>query len=61
MSKRTVIASNMTSRANKGLPAMTSQQWLQIIYAFEAAGYQVVKNSETAEFQGLRNLGDAQD
>lgn len=57
MSKRTEIAKKMADN-EKAFEGLTSA-WLNIIYAFERQGYQVVPTSETAEAQaGLRVAGD---
>lgn len=50
MSKRTDIAINMHKSFGE-----STEHWLKILYRLEEAGYQVVKTSETAEYQGLRN------
>lgn len=59
MSKRTNIAEHMAN--SQGYPRMPKDAWLKVIYAFEREGYQVVKNSETAEYHGLRVAGDGED
>lgn len=55
MSKRVDIAKHMAeSSSGKGISQKT---WLNIIYALEKEGFQVVRTSETAEYRGLRNAG----
>lgn len=60
MSKRTNIATDMANNFPDGnftvqVRGLLMHHWLDVIYALEAKGYQVVKTSETAEYQGLRN------
>lgn len=47
-SKRLQIAQDMVEKAKVRKP---TSFWLSLIYEFEQAGYQVVKISETAEYQ----------
>lgn len=57
MSKRSEIAQDMAEKATRAKGSVNN--WLGVLYDLEDAGYQVVKTSETAEYQGLRNAGDS--
>lgn len=56
-SKRVAIAKRMANE--QATTKFNQNTWLAIIYELEREGYQVVKTSETAEYQhlhkGLRN------
>lgn len=58
-SKRVQLAQHMAESDNN--VGFITAQWLRVFYALECEGYQVVKTSETAEYNGLRVADEGED